>query len=69
SGCGQSTRSIIRERDVLAELAQHRAAAVNLSITTLDSDLARKIDPHPKRLLVNLPAKAALWFQAPTPMR
>jgi len=37
---------VARDRDVLADLAQHRAAAVNLSITTLDSDLARKLEPR-----------------------
>jgi DNA repair photolyase len=35
-----------RDTDLLAELARHRAALVCMSITTLDSALARKLEPR-----------------------
>jgi DNA repair photolyase len=37
---------ITRDADVLAELAAHNAAAALLSVTTLDADLARKLEPR-----------------------
>lgn len=37
---------VTRDLDYLKELAKHRAAHVNISITTLDSDLARKLEPR-----------------------
>jgi DNA repair photolyase len=37
---------VVRDSDLLAELAQHQAAAVILSITTLDSELARHMEPR-----------------------
>lgn len=37
---------VCRDRDLLAELAQHQAAAVFLSITTLDAELARRMEPR-----------------------
>ncbi|MGH7227215.1 MAG: radical SAM protein, partial [Gemmataceae bacterium] len=37
---------ICRDADVLSELAQHRAAAAFLSITTLDAELARRMEPR-----------------------
>ena len=37
---------VTRDLDVLAELARHRAAAVFVSITTLDKDLARRLEPR-----------------------
>jgi DNA repair photolyase len=37
---------ITRDSDVLAELASDNAAAVFLSVTTLDTDLARKMEPR-----------------------
>src|SRR5581483_4661089 len=40
---------VARDRDFLAELASHQAAAVFLSITTLDSDLARVLEPRASR--------------------
>ncbi|MEM7482177.1 MAG: PA0069 family radical SAM protein [Acidobacteriota bacterium] len=45
---------VTRDIDLLAELAMHRAAAVCLSTTTLDGDLARRLEPrasHPRRRL------------------
>jgi DNA repair photolyase len=37
---------VARDADVLGELARYEAAAVFLSITTLDADLARKLEPR-----------------------
>jgi DNA repair photolyase len=37
---------VARDADVLAELAQHQAAEVFLSITTLDGELARRLEPR-----------------------
>ncbi|HKW14299.1 MAG TPA: PA0069 family radical SAM protein, partial [Candidatus Krumholzibacteria bacterium] len=37
---------VTRDIDLLAELAQHHAAAVYLSITTLDATLARHMEPR-----------------------
>jgi DNA repair photolyase len=37
---------VARDRDVLGELARHDAAAVFLSITSLDGDLARVLEPR-----------------------
>lgn len=39
-------RLVVRDRDLLAELAGHGAAAVNVSITTLDEDLRRILEPR-----------------------
>ena len=37
---------VTRDLDLLRELAAHRAVHVNISITTLDSNLARKLEPR-----------------------
>lgn len=37
---------VTRDLDLLRELAAHRAVHVNISLTTLDSDLARKLEPR-----------------------
>ncbi|HXI14255.1 MAG TPA: PA0069 family radical SAM protein [Thermoanaerobaculia bacterium] len=37
---------VARDVDVLGELAQHRAATVYLSITTLDLEVSRKMEPR-----------------------
>jgi DNA repair photolyase len=37
---------VTRDRDVLAELAAHGAAAVFISVTTLDASLARRLEPR-----------------------
>jgi DNA repair photolyase len=45
---------VTRDIDLLSELAKHQAAAVFLSVTTLDTDLARILEPRtaqPKRRL------------------
>lgn len=39
-------RRVVRDSDLLAELAAHQAAAVFLSITTLDADLCRRLEPR-----------------------
>jgi DNA repair photolyase len=38
--------TVTRDVDLLAELARHGAAAVTLSITTLDPELARRMEPR-----------------------
>jgi len=45
---------VTRDIDLLAKLAAHNAAMVTLSVTTLDADLARKMEPRtssPRRRL------------------
>lgn len=45
---------VARDVDLLADLAAHGAASVDVSITTLDVDLARRMEPragHPRRRL------------------
>ncbi len=45
---------VTRDADLLTELAGHRAALVCVSVTTLDADLARVMEPrtsHPERRL------------------
>lgn len=37
---------VARDKDLLGDLAKNRAAAVYLSITTLDAELARKMEPR-----------------------
>ena len=37
---------VTRDRDLLLELARHQAVAVNLSVTTLDGNLARVLEPR-----------------------
>lgn len=55
-------RLVTRDADLLAELARHGAAAVYLSITTLDAELTRRMEPrtsHPRRRLEALGELAA----------
>jgi DNA repair photolyase len=50
---------VTRDIDLLAELARHQAAAVYLSVTTLDSHLARTMEPRtspPSRRLAAIDA-------------
>jgi DNA repair photolyase len=45
---------VARDADLLAELARHRAVAVTLSVTSLDGELSRRMEPrasHPRRRL------------------
>jgi DNA repair photolyase len=37
---------VTRDIDLLSELARHEAAAVFISVTSLDADLARKLEPR-----------------------
>src|SRR5438094_3922227 len=39
-------RLVTRDLDLLCELAQHNAVAVNVSVTSLDSDLQRVLEPR-----------------------
>jgi DNA repair photolyase len=55
-------RLVTRDLDLLAELARHRAAAVSLSVTTLDPELAAKMEPrasHPRDRLKAIAEVAA----------
>jgi DNA repair photolyase len=49
-------RLVTRDIDLLGELAAHQAAGVMLSITTLDSDLAGKLEPRTSRPAAKLEA-------------
>ena len=40
---------ITRDRDILAELARHRCVSAHITITTLDSELAGKLEPRAAR--------------------
>jgi DNA repair photolyase len=40
---------VTRDQDLLAELAHYDCAVVNVSVTTLDSDLAGKLEPRASR--------------------
>ncbi len=53
---------VTRDRDLLADLAVHRAAGVAISVTTLDGGLAGRLEPrasHPRRRLQAVSALAA----------
>ncbi|HKA08036.1 MAG TPA: PA0069 family radical SAM protein [Gemmataceae bacterium] len=47
---------VARDRDLLGELAQYQAAAVYMSVTTLDPELARKMEPRAAAPLARLRA-------------
>lgn len=51
---------VTRDADVLQELARHEAAAVFLSVTTLDEDLSRVLEPRASRPAHRLAAVEAL---------
>lgn len=51
---------VTRDADLLSELAGHRAAAVTLSITTLDAELQRKLEPRAASPTLRLKAVEAL---------
>ncbi|MFN2542381.1 MAG: PA0069 family radical SAM protein [Chthoniobacterales bacterium] len=53
-------RLVTRDIDVLSELAQHNAVAVNLSITSLDVDLQRILEPRTSTPAARLDAVAQL---------
>jgi len=53
---------VTRDADVLSELAGHRATAVTVSVTTLDPELARRMEPRtstPERRLAAIARLAA----------
>ncbi len=55
-------RLVTRDLDLLAELAHHHAAAVTLSVTTLDPELAARMEPrasHPRDRLKAIAEVAA----------
>ncbi len=51
---------VTRDIDLLRELAAHRAVAVHLSINSLDSELARKLEPRAASPNMRLEAVEAL---------
>jgi DNA repair photolyase len=53
-------RLVARDADLLADLARHNAAAVFLSITTLDPALARSLEPRASTPAARLAALAEL---------
>ena len=60
--CAIITKNALVTRDVdhLADLAAHGAVAVNISVTTLDGDLARTMEPRASRPVLRLKAIATL---------
>ena len=54
---------ITRDMDHLGELARHQATAAYISITTLDADLARKLEPRASSPKMRLEAIRALAGQ------
>jgi DNA repair photolyase len=62
TGVITKNRLVTRDIDLLAELAQHQAVAVTLSITTLDPEIARIMEPrasHPRDRLAAVAELAA----------
>lgn len=58
---------VLADLDVLAELARHRLVAVSLSVTSLDADLSRKLEPRaatPARRIAALARLAAAGVHA-----
>src|SRR5437879_12857068 len=53
-------RLVTRDIDVLSELARHNAVVVNLSVTTLDVDLQRVMEPRTSAPAARLDAVAQL---------
>src|SRR5205823_12565818 len=51
---------VTRDADVLTDLASHQAAVVFVSVTTLDADLAGRMEPRASRPAPRLPAVEAL---------
>src|SRR5258706_12117694 len=54
------SRLVARDTDVLQELARHHAVSVTLSLTSLDPDLARKLEPRAAQPRARLAAVEAL---------
>ncbi len=53
-------RLVARDADILGDLARHDAAAVFVSVTSLDADLARSLEPRASTPTARLEAIAAL---------
>jgi len=53
-------RLVTRDIDILSELARHRAVAVNLSVTSLDPELQRILEPRTSTPAARLDAVAQL---------
>src|SRR6202165_5470874 len=53
-------RLVTRDIDLLGELASHRAAAVNISVTSLDPNLQRVLEPRTSAPAARLEAIATL---------
>ena len=51
---------VTRDLDVLAELARHRAVRVTMSVTSLDPDLSRRMEPRAAQPRARLAAITAL---------
>ena len=51
---------VTRDADVLVELARHHAAAVTISLTTLDGNLATQLEPRTSQPTMRLDAVARL---------
>jgi DNA repair photolyase len=51
---------VVRDVDLLSDLAGHKAAAVHVSLTTLDADLARRLEPRTSPPAQRLAAITAL---------
>jgi DNA repair photolyase len=51
---------VLRDIDILRRLAEHRAVSVALSVTTLDGELARKLEPRASHPLKRIEAIAKL---------
>lgn len=59
-GIVTKSRLILRDLDLLTELAKHNAVRVGLSVTTLDNRLASKMEPRASSPVERLEALAAL---------
>ncbi len=60
TGIVTKSRLVVRDADVLQELTRHQAVSVTLSVTTLDPDLARVLEPRAAQPRARLAAVEAL---------
>jgi DNA repair photolyase len=54
------SRLVVRDVELLQRLAEHRACSVTLSVTTLDDELARRLEPRAAQPRARLAAVEAL---------
>ena len=59
-GIVTKSKLVTRDLDVLSELSKHQCIVVNVSITTLDAELARRMEPRASTPSARLEAVAAL---------